>query len=357
MTNKKKNKSEKVMKLFKAFGSKEDKFKQFRTLGIVATNKCNLNCAFCIWNKKPKDKNREIDLNLFEKILIEAKQFGYADVQLTGGEVCLHSQFKELISLIVKYDFQFTFVSNCILWERYKFIVENPETKRKLNSVAFSLDGTKETHEKFRGVGSYDKVIEAVKYFKENKISVTLKMAVGSHNFKEIFDVIKIAYDLGVDVEIFSITCMPNFTLKGNHVQEFYKMINENDEFLLKCKDKISILFDILEINGWDFCCNFKTRSIEVQPDGKAAFCCGMDYEPFIIGDLHTDTFQQILLRKFAKTKQIVNFVMDCQLDPLLLNTVIQDKCSFCKFALGCRHNPQEIAFVYPEEVAQYVKD
>src|SRR6056297_3060826 len=102
-----------------------DKISPNKALGCMLLKKCNAFCPFCIWKYAcNEDYKTEISLERFEKYLKLGKKAGYNFISLSGGEICLHSKFKEIIKLCVKYQFKFSFVSNGKQWEEYKFILE-----------------------------------------------------------------------------------------------------------------------------------------------------------------------------------------------------------------------------------------
>jgi MoaA/NifB/PqqE/SkfB family radical SAM enzyme len=138
-------------------------------LAVIVTNKCNLKCAYCL-RKKSK---AEIPLPKLEKIMKEAHQLGYRSMGLTGGEVLLYSQLKELFRVIKELKWNILFETNGILFNKewLEFIEEN--TKGEI-SFSVSLDSDKkEEHEKMRKGTSFDKAVEAIRL-----------IAKGGHNLR-----------------------------------------------------------------------------------------------------------------------------------------------------------------------------
>lgn len=338
-------------KVEKLLREPNDRYKRLRTIGLVVTRKCNLTCPFCIWNKQECDKEVFMDLNILKKALEEGKKYKYNCVQITGGEPILHPKFREIIEMIVDYGFDFTIVSNAMLWERYKFIVEDSRIKEKFNSIAFSLDGSKELHDSGRATGSYDKVLEAIKFFKDKK-GVSIKMALGIHNCpQEILNVLKIAYDSGVEAELFSITDIKEFCLTGLHIEAIYKLLETNKELISNYVNKIPIAVSLLKnIDKIDYCPAFISREIEILPEGKVCFCCVKDYPEFIIGDLNQEGFAEILNRRLTLSRKLLNGIMDFMLNPNIINTTVQDGCSICKNILNCEKYGKEVIHNYNNE-------
>ncbi|MBM4275364.1 MAG: radical SAM protein [Deltaproteobacteria bacterium] len=80
------------------------------SLTLEPTNNCNRRCLHCFVNKA--DAPGFLPLGLAESILSQAKDLGFQQVHLTGGEVALYSHLAELIRLIVGYGLPFTVVTN-----------------------------------------------------------------------------------------------------------------------------------------------------------------------------------------------------------------------------------------------------
>ena len=78
----------------------------------------------------------------------------------TGGEPTLHPDFEKLIATVAELDLTCSFVTNGWHFDRvWPLIMKQRET---VTHVSFSLDGaTRETHDRWRGEGSFDRVVRA----------------------------------------------------------------------------------------------------------------------------------------------------------------------------------------------------
>ena len=73
---------------------------------ILITNFCNQNCSFCFAREEMASKliRREMPLKDFKNVLLKLKKNPEIKmVKLLGGEPTLHSKFKEIINLSLKY--------------------------------------------------------------------------------------------------------------------------------------------------------------------------------------------------------------------------------------------------------------
>jgi len=101
--------------------------------------------------------------NLLKRVLKDAQEIGgITRVGFTGGEPTLHPQFIEVIETVATAGLTSSFVTNGWHFERiWPAVLANRES---ITHVAFSLDGiTRETHDSWRGEGSFDRLVRAEK--------------------------------------------------------------------------------------------------------------------------------------------------------------------------------------------------
>lgn len=291
-----------------------------KILSVIATNLCNMRCAFCL---RSKDK-ASINLKVLKKILEEAKTLGYDTIALTGGEVCLHPKFYEMIDLIVKMGFNFTVVSNAMTYKKYIPLLKT----NRLKIITFSLDGKKETHDLWRGEGSYDKVIEAIKYF-SNKTYVTAAMCINKFNMQEIPDVLFAAEKAGAKQLNYS-SVIPTgdndaYVLSDREREECIKIINSLKD---RTRLKIITLSGLRTLNQVEFCKALDLSSMTVNPHGKLMFCCDTTGNGAILGDLK----KQKLAKLAEKGIRVANFLKQKKYEQLEKGKTFPgcDTCWFC---------------------------
>ncbi|MCL6622322.1 MAG: radical SAM protein [Syntrophobacterales bacterium] len=132
------------------------------TLTLEPTNACNRRCRHCCVN--PADPPCFLPVELAASLLEQARTLGVGEVFLTGGEVSLYPDLKELLDLLAGAGFSFTLVTNGWRFrERLLPALLRPEIRERLKGVCFSLDGARAgTHDALRGEGSFAEVVEAV---------------------------------------------------------------------------------------------------------------------------------------------------------------------------------------------------
>ncbi|MFX0180370.1 MAG: radical SAM protein [Candidatus Hodarchaeota archaeon] len=234
------------------------------------TWQCNLKCKHCYFIASSKElntnsaKNREelTDEQWF-KVFKYHSDMGIISASLTGGEPTLRMN---LIHQAVKLFPSVQIASNGI--------IKLPWIKHHKQPVYWvSLDGREEIHNTIRGANIFNKVIENIKDDKRVLISTTLT----AMNYKEIVNVVKIAYEVGVSGLFFLIyTGYPNDPLlvRGEKLKfitgSILKVMRDYGDFILISK-KMLELYITKEFVPY---CIFKRGGVKsYYPNGQRKFC------------------------------------------------------------------------------------
>jgi MoaA/NifB/PqqE/SkfB family radical SAM enzyme len=134
-----------------------------RRLTVELTNVCNLHCSYCLRDDDALHHQpaRYLPVDLFARIAREARQaMGIEQVTFTGGEPTLHRDFGAILATVAELSLACSFVTNGWHFERvWPLLVEH---RRAITHVSFSLDGaSREAHDRWRGRGSFDRVVQA----------------------------------------------------------------------------------------------------------------------------------------------------------------------------------------------------
>ena len=133
------------------------------TLFFELTDACNMKCLHCGSHASPNNR-RYLPSHLIKKTIDEvSKEYDASKILIcySGGEPLLHPDFFELVEYATKKGFFCGITSNGTL-----ITEENAKKLKKvgLRSVSISIDGTKESHDWFRGqIGAYDRAISGIK--------------------------------------------------------------------------------------------------------------------------------------------------------------------------------------------------
>jgi radical SAM protein with 4Fe4S-binding SPASM domain len=164
---------------------------------IAVTYRCNASCEFCYIDGKDKVEElltEEMKIILF-KIKEEAK---VPSVSFTGGEPTLRADLFELIKYARSINLRVNLITNGVnIDERYARLLKDAG----LNSVQISLEsGDKDEHEYLTKVkGSFNKVLSAIKYIKDNGIFVHTNTTINRLNKQSLAKLVDISKELGTN--------------------------------------------------------------------------------------------------------------------------------------------------------------
>ena len=165
-------------------------------LVIELTNRCNLRCGHCFEQRHAA--TGDLPIEIFQKILREAKDCGIDHFSFTGGEPTMHDSFNEIVRLACDSGYSFSFVSNGRRVPKiYPLFLEH---RRQFRGATFSLDGARrETHDALRGTGSYRQVLRAASVFVARDLPFTFNMVLTAANRGEVGEMVALAEQLGGD--------------------------------------------------------------------------------------------------------------------------------------------------------------
>lgn len=168
---------------------------------ISLTYRCNLKCKMCnIVNLLSKDE--ELSTGQVFRVIDEAKACGINELLLTGGEpflredifdICRYSRERGLRSIVT---------TNGLLIDND---VADAIIDSKLDHIHFSIDGLEKTNDFFRGEGTFQKILESIRILNEKRgkgriFSIGIACTVMEANVKELYEIVKLADGLNVDV-------------------------------------------------------------------------------------------------------------------------------------------------------------
>lgn len=237
---------------------------------VEITNQCNLQCAFCIKNKRPKSF---MELSFFESILQQVKPitpFLYLHVQ---GEPLMHPQFDEILSLCDQNDLHIQLVTNG------SFITKDyPSLSHKsLRKISISLQSFD-----YQTIPNLLNRIEEIMYFvqkaAEQSIIVELRFwgdeAHFQNNTKQFHTYLKEHYPFEATNRNHNYKIMNNVFVDYANEFEWPTIAKENNQ-------KGTCLGTI--------------QQLAILVDGTVVPCC-LDADGEIpLGNLHTESLQQIM--------------------------------------------------------------
>ena len=151
-----------------------------RRLTVELTNICNLHCSYCLRDEDAlyHDPANFLPVELLERIARDARDsMSVTQLMFTGGEPTLHPHFGKILAAVAGLGLTCSFVTNGWHFERvWPLLAQHRATT---THVSFSLDGpTRETHDRWRGAGSFDRVVRAFSRCWANNFPFNVKVGI-----------------------------------------------------------------------------------------------------------------------------------------------------------------------------------
>jgi len=243
-------------------------------LMALCTTRCSLRCAHCVRGRP--EEHRDLDPDLWDRILDEGRKLGFTSAAFTGGEPCLHPFFDEMLEMTVRKGYTFSITTNGILSEPYV------RAFRKYGSPAFeylkvSLDGLEQEHGAMRGEGNFGKTVSTLSIYKNLGIRFMVALCASKLNMDCMENFITFCHRQGyVNIEINPlITTQANrsIVLNGGELERLRKTVDRTDKKLGIKTSKYTI--DKLRRNcGIVFCNELVNPSLTINAMGDCIFCC-----------------------------------------------------------------------------------
>ena len=288
---------------------------------VEPTQRCNLNCWMCDWERRRLKEDMEIPL--FRKI--EKELFSHvAEVDFfLNGEPLLSKHFPEMIETSQHYSFLPKIFTNGLLLDEKKMdlLASNGVF------VKISFDGgTESIYDSVRGKGNFNRIIPKIKRFLEigsigsnDRFHVRFAVPLGMHNIQEAPKIIRLARDLGIDDVMFGaldygINFEEHLTSDPEKTAFFLKLAKkeaDDSSIRFSCPRKIGSVF-IEDHHNWDDFrlnidkyapfsleannpyngkCGYPWVEAIFRSDGKFLSCCQKHH---YMGDFTTSSFRDI---------------------------------------------------------------
>lgn len=301
-------------------------------LNYAVTHRCNSRCIMCnIWKKKSNDKELTIKevSNFFSHPLLS----DLSELQLTGGECFLRSDFVELVSAVTsaRPNIKLVISSNGFLTDKIVSAVDEILEFYEPLTLAFSVDGYESGHDEVRGInGAFENVSNTLTALK-NKCTVQVSFTATPTNYMDLLSV-KTWAELQGFKFAFQVmnTSSGYFNNKENALLWNSKAKKEFTDTCLQIKTKSPGYFDQLWLDGIInklsdnkkmIDCFAGYSSLYLDPYGSI-YPCIVSTQPF--GNIRQNSFDQIWTNQ-KSTRKIINRCSACWLG--------------CEFGNNYRHN------------------
>lgn len=191
---------------------------------INQNNFCNLHCDYCYgnyWSPKTKD----LSTITMKRFIDDIVKLGTKRIMFCAAEPLMRKDIGELIRYAQDKGLLVGMNTNGHL------VRKRIEDIKTLNSITISLDGIKKHHDIGKGKGSYDIVIDAIKYAKEHGISVHTSTMIGKRNIDDINHILEVSEKMGFMTE----WLLPFYNGSAEWIPE-EKKLKKALVFLYECK-------------------------------------------------------------------------------------------------------------------------
>jgi len=148
------------------------------------TRRCNLKCVHCYSNSQNTRYRDEMTTADGRKLIADLASFGAPVILFSGGEPLMREDLPELAQFAVDHGMRAVISTNGTLLTKQTVGLFK---KIGLSYVGVSLDGLRNTHDRFRGVqGTYDRTIEGIKTCQDAGIKVGIRFTMTKNNIRDI---------------------------------------------------------------------------------------------------------------------------------------------------------------------------
>ncbi len=157
---------------------------------LCVTNRCNLRCAYCY--AEYYDRNHtELTTEQILSLIDELYEVGARHISLNGGEALIRNDIEIIVDKINAKNMLCQLTTNGLLVRKKINIL------KKIDSLCLSIDGDRKSTDLNRGVGTYDKIIEAIGVLNDNNIKFYTNTVLTKNNKNAIKEVMELANKYG----------------------------------------------------------------------------------------------------------------------------------------------------------------
>lgn len=253
------NQNTRVISYTGPFNSEKDANKYYKKNKIVQhkysfsfqwhfTKLCNQNCVQCYLDSSHfSEMHDQPELEIEQLYEIIDKVYAFCNkieaqpiFALTGGHPLISSKLELILKYIDEKYRKHGNLSTIYILGNPQFLKENLPMLEKyfIHSYQISLDGLKETHDKWRGTGSFDTSINSLKLLSKTKIQPRVMATVSKQNANEIPALFEYLCKINLPSFTYS-RVVPNKSEKYSKYFTEHFTPNEYKEFLEKMYLKI----------------------------------------------------------------------------------------------------------------------
>ena len=303
---------------------RKKKYKEhvLRTLFFEVTLRCNARCEHCGSSCGDVIQKDEITKDEIYKVLEDIKNAGIYNprnvmLAITGGEPLVRKDLFEIMGYAHNLGYPWGMTTNGILIDE-EVVKKMAETH--MYSVSVSLDGLKETHEKFRKVpGSYEKILKGLELMlKEPAIKVVqVTTCVNKKNIDELEEMYQMLLKMGIKnwrvIEVDPIGRAKDnddILLDGEGFKRMIRFIREKQvenkiEMTYGCGHFLGNGIDY-ELRKTPFFCYTGVNIGGILSNGDIFVCPDVKRRPELIqGNIRKDNFMEVWEKKYEPYRKM----------------------------------------------------
>jgi radical SAM protein with 4Fe4S-binding SPASM domain len=146
-----------------------------------------------------KPQEAEVNTRLGYKIVDEVYNFGSPWFGISGGEPLVREDIFDIIEYAKRMGFEVSLITSGFAFDEKRL---NRLIKNEVHT-AISIDGTRESNDRIRGIGSYDKALFAMKKLSENGILDCVVTTMTKYNIRDMENPAKLAAEFGARMVVY----------------------------------------------------------------------------------------------------------------------------------------------------------
>ncbi len=302
------------------------------------TERCNLRCAHCYQEDYSGEELDFEDLiavyeqfmELLDRLSEDSGPYVQGHINVTGGEPFVRRDFLDVLEVFRNNRAR---VSYGILTNGTFIDEKMVQRLRELgvSSVQVSMEGARETNDRIRGAGIFERTISVLKHLIRARVPSTVSFTAHRGNFREFGEIASIGRELGVRrvwadrlIPYGSGSDLEEQVLTPDETREFFEiMYRARGEAMRRfCRTEIAMhrALQFLVGGGTPYHCGAGDRLVTVQPNGDLYPCRRM---PVRVGNL----METPLAELYEKSKLF---------QALRDRDRVSDGCEECSFARLC---------------------
>ena len=262
---------------------------------------CCFSCKYC---GSAGGHARENELTTEESFIVadQLRDLGCRRVSMIGGEVFMRRDWKEIVSRLIENGIVVNIITNGFL---FTDALLADLKSLGIESVAVSLDGPKEVHDRYRQEGSYERALRAIRALHGAGIPVSVISTLNAENAKQLPELYETLKDSGIFAwQLQACSPMGNAANGGvdiafdpREVITFVREYMKKAPFLLGVADNIGYFTpEERAIRGHkEFAgCGAGLCSVGIDSKGNVSGCESMRDPLFIEGNLREKSLAEI---------------------------------------------------------------